>query len=263
MIGIGATLFKVPTMHGGAAFSPASLFSDGEEGFWYDPSDLSTLFKDDGTTPAVVDDVVGKVLDKSGNGNNLIQATSTKCPILRQSGSLYYLEFDGIDDNLRTENTIDFSGGDQMTICTGATKDVDGTMVIVEHTANIGSNNGTFRMAAISGDVWRYTSKGTVISNSTANNYTAPTTNVLTGLSDISADSAIIRVDGVQKNESTSNQGDGNYTNDRLNVGSRNTGFGLQLDGRIYGLLGRALVSSTVETVSLESYMAAKTGVSI
>ena len=45
MIGIGATLFKVPTMHRGAAFSPASLFSSGEEGAWYDPSDLSTLFQ--------------------------------------------------------------------------------------------------------------------------------------------------------------------------------------------------------------------------
>ena len=52
MIGVGATLFKVPTAYGPAPFSPASLFSNGEEGAWYDISDLTTLFEEDGTTPA-------------------------------------------------------------------------------------------------------------------------------------------------------------------------------------------------------------------
>lgn len=33
-------------------FSPADLFSAGEQGAWYDPSDFSTLFTDSaGTTP--------------------------------------------------------------------------------------------------------------------------------------------------------------------------------------------------------------------
>jgi hypothetical protein len=57
MIGIGATLFKRAFI--GSRFSPASLFSNGEEGGWYDPSDLSTLFEEDGTTPASVDGPVG------------------------------------------------------------------------------------------------------------------------------------------------------------------------------------------------------------
>src|SRR3712207_4298621 len=82
-----------------AAFSPLSLFAGGTQGAWYDPSDLSSMFQNsNGTTAAAVDSPVGKINDKSGNGNHATQSTSAARPILRQSGSLYYLEFDGVDD---------------------------------------------------------------------------------------------------------------------------------------------------------------------
>lgn len=49
-----------------AAFSPASLFAAGEEGVWYDPSDLTTLYQDHlGTIPAAYGQPVGLMLDKS------------------------------------------------------------------------------------------------------------------------------------------------------------------------------------------------------
>lgn len=65
-------------------FSPASLFSSGEQGVWYDPSDLSTLFQDAaGTIPVTaVEQPVGKILDKSGRGNHATQATTTSRPVL-------------------------------------------------------------------------------------------------------------------------------------------------------------------------------------
>ncbi|MEO9630954.1 MAG: hypothetical protein ABJG14_11000 [Sulfitobacter sp.] len=49
------------------AFSPASLFRDGSQGVWCDPSDLSTMFQDAaGTTPVTAPgDPVGLLLDKS------------------------------------------------------------------------------------------------------------------------------------------------------------------------------------------------------
>jgi hypothetical protein len=49
-----------------SAFLPSALFSSGEEGAWYDPSDLSTLFQDSaGTTPVTTaGDPVGLMLDK-------------------------------------------------------------------------------------------------------------------------------------------------------------------------------------------------------
>ena len=44
MIGIGATLFKRAVM-GSRGFSPSALFANGEEGGWYDPSDLTKVFQ--------------------------------------------------------------------------------------------------------------------------------------------------------------------------------------------------------------------------
>jgi hypothetical protein len=51
----------------GTAFSPASLFSAGEQGAWYDPSDFSTMFQNSaGTTPVTaVEQPVGLILDES------------------------------------------------------------------------------------------------------------------------------------------------------------------------------------------------------
>lgn len=46
--------------------TPAGLFASGEQGVWYDPSDLSTLYQDHlGTTPAAYGQPVGLMLDKS------------------------------------------------------------------------------------------------------------------------------------------------------------------------------------------------------
>lgn len=56
------------------------LFGAGQQGGWYDPSDLSTLFQDSaGTVPVTaMEQPVGRRLDLSGNGNHASQATTTK-----------------------------------------------------------------------------------------------------------------------------------------------------------------------------------------
>ena len=86
---------------------------------------------------------------------------------------------------------------------------------------------------------------------------------LLLALSDISDPSVIIRIDGVQKNSSTSSQGAGNYGSHVLNVGSRNNANGFQLDGRIYSLIVRGAASSANEIASTEAYVANKTGVTL
>ena len=90
------------------AWTPRALFAAGEDGFWLDPSDLSTLWQDtSGTTPAAVGDPVGRIDDKSGNGNNAIQGTAANRPILRQDADgAYYLEFDGSNDRLVVTNAM-------------------------------------------------------------------------------------------------------------------------------------------------------------
>lgn len=69
---------------GSPAFDPAMLFAAGEDGFWLDPSDLSTLWLDTaGTQPATAPgQAVARVDDKSGNGRNATQATLSRRPVL-------------------------------------------------------------------------------------------------------------------------------------------------------------------------------------
>lgn len=98
-LGLGLSLASAQLRNG---FTISSLFASGEQGAWYDPSDLTSLSQDSaGTVAAAVDSPVGRMMDKSGRGNHVTQATDGFRPILRQDAGLkYYLEFDGADDFL-------------------------------------------------------------------------------------------------------------------------------------------------------------------
>jgi hypothetical protein len=65
-------------------FSPLTLFTAGEQGYWLDPSDLSTMFQDTaGATPVTaVGQSVRRWLDKSGRGNHFTQSSTSNAPIL-------------------------------------------------------------------------------------------------------------------------------------------------------------------------------------
>ena len=131
-------------------FDPAPLFAAGEQGLWLDPSDLSTMFQDAaGTTPAVVGQPVGLVLDKSGRGNHASQATTAQKPILQQDGSgNYYLAFDGVDDSLSTA-AIDFTGTDEVTTIAAVRKNSDAADgVVVELSPLPNTNNGSYFLHA-------------------------------------------------------------------------------------------------------------------
>lgn len=81
-------------------WTPARLFANGEQGAWYDPSDLSTQFQDSsGTTAAALSLPVGLISDKSGRGNHASQATAPSRPTLVQP-TYYSLRADGVDDSL-------------------------------------------------------------------------------------------------------------------------------------------------------------------
>ena len=106
---------------GPLGFNPASLFANGEEGAWYDPSDLSTLFQDTaGATPAGVGDPVGLILDKSKgrnypaqffpdipiplfSANTAIQAALIENALIANSGVYYVSPSTGSDLNAGTE----------------------------------------------------------------------------------------------------------------------------------------------------------------
>ena len=55
-----------------------------DNGAWFDPSDMSTMYQDAaGTIPVTaVEQPVGKILDKSGNGNHATQSITASRPTL-------------------------------------------------------------------------------------------------------------------------------------------------------------------------------------
>jgi len=88
------------TVTGGYSSSPYALFAGGTEGVWYDPSDIDTLFQDSaGTTPVTTaGQPVGRMLDKSGNGNHATQATAAARPTYQTGPARATL--DKVDDRL-------------------------------------------------------------------------------------------------------------------------------------------------------------------
>jgi hypothetical protein len=70
---------------GETAFDITSLFAAGEQGAWYDPSDLSTLYAQRTgtlTTQSTVGSVVGTMLDKSGRNNHAAAPSDAARPLL-------------------------------------------------------------------------------------------------------------------------------------------------------------------------------------
>ena len=127
-VGIGRGVFEAPgaTVIGGKKPSfnleILKLFANGEQGFWYDPNDLSTMYQDAaGIVPVTAQgQPVGLIRDKSGRNNHAYQTVSASRPILRQNAitSAYYLEFDGVDDFMVTA-PLNLTGKKELTIHAG------------------------------------------------------------------------------------------------------------------------------------------------
>lgn len=246
-------------------FSPASLFSAGQIGGWYDPSDLNTLFQDSaGTTPVTAaGQPVGRILDKSGRGNHATQTTAGSRPLYQIDGTNRpYLSFDGVDDFLVTPTIT--PGTDKSQVFVGLRKLSDAaTGMVVETSTNFNSFSGAVAIQAPNGTLPRYsfTSRGTGIATAvTGNSYTAPITNVLTGIGEIATDTSILRVNGVQIVSSATDQGTGNYLAYPMYIGRR-AGTLLPFNGYLYGLIVRFGPNLDAGTISAtETWMNSKTG---
>jgi hypothetical protein len=177
------------------------------------------------------------------------------------TGFPYYLRFDGSDDSMAT-NTIT-PGIDKAQVFAGVRKLSDAAQAVVaEMSATIASNNGTFLLAAPddASATFAFDSKGTTQVDAIASSLTAPLTRVVTGIGDISGDTAIIRINGVQADQETSDQGTGNYLAYPLYIGRRNNAT-LPFNGRIYSLITRFGANLDVVTINnTEVYVSGKMG---
>lgn len=282
-------MIKTPlsTMIGGAFWTPCAtiigstsatlntiikaLFSVGEQGFAYDPNDLTTMWQDQAKLLPVTGEgqPVWHILDKSGNNNHAFATSSATRPILQRNVTTgaYYLAFDGADDFLVTNN-INFTATDKMSLFAGVRKLSDAaTNVIVELSTAYSSNTPgcfTLQAAATSANTFAFGSRGTVTPTNvvTPANYPPPISVVLSASASISNDTLDLRANGSYVVRNRQDQGAGNYGNYPLYIGRRG-GTSLPFNGHLYGLIGIGRLTTDAETLSLEKLIAKNTGVTL
>jgi hypothetical protein len=202
-------------------------------------------------------------------GASLVPTSQSNMPYQRVNtdtdyntiGFLPYLKFDGVDDSLST-NSINFTSTDKMSVFAGVRKLSDAARgMIVELSATSASNNGSFGMTApnAASATYAFESKGTSLTDAIGTPFAAPLTSVLCGLTEISTDSNILRVNGVQADSDAGDQGTGNYGDYSLYIGSRG-GTSLPFNGQIYSMIvvGRGLAA--IELSLTEACVNGKTG---
>jgi hypothetical protein len=178
--------------------------------------------------------------------------------------SLSYLSFDGTDDSMVT-SSIDFTATDKMSVFAGVRKLSDAARgIVAELTNSTATNNGAWLLSApeAASDTFAFASKGTAQATAIATGIAAPATRVLTGVGDIAGDSAIIRVNGTQAAQDTTDQGAGNYANAVLRIGRRG-GTSLPFNGQIYGMIIRGAATPLATIQQTETWLSAKTGVTL
>ena len=250
-----------------------SLFANNEQGFAYDPNDLTTLYQDAaGTIPVTAaGQPVGLMKDKSGRNNHAYQTVSASRPILQRNATTgaYYLAFDGVDDSLQTNN-IDFTATDEVSLFVGVRKLRDTvTAVVYELSAISESSRKSFVLFAPSGsgaNHYNFRSFGTLpnatVGTSTTQAFPAPNSAVLTAKGSISSDICTLNINSTVKVETSEDQGTGNYGNYPLYIGRRG-GTSVPFNGHIYGLIGIGRLTTDSETTALEKAIAKNTGVTL
>lgn len=266
-------------LFGRRRFSIAQLFANGEQGGWWDPSDFSTQFQDSaGTTPVTaVGQPVGRILDKSGRGNHLIQATTPARATLQQDANgFYYWATDGTDDYWQSAAAFNMSASDKVLIVAGVTKTTSKSgSFICETSANSSINAGAFGLDlngfAANGD-WPgagiYGSAGPAasIKDGAGVTFAAGTSAVIGAYMDAAGGATAATQIAISKNGVDLGTGavSGADTNGNLSaahtlyVGAR--AGSLHLQGRIYQLVIRGGVTSPALFAAAQRAVGAKMG---
>lgn len=258
-------------------FNPSSsLFAAGEKGVWFDASDLSTMFQDSaGTIPVTaVGQKVGKWLDKSGNGNHAVQATTANQPT-------YQIDNEGNPNVTFTRTTptqlvvasMDLSTTNKVTVCAGLNvTDQSGNAGAPVEFGDVGTGNGTFLIGAPSS-----TADHSIYLRGSTANIQARVANIvdgddiLTALLDISLGAGtrelqlIPRLNYVQIptanitwTPASGGTGPGvNFGTWPLYLGAR-SGLGTPYGGKIYQLIVRGAASTTAQVYQIEAFTDSK-----
>jgi len=268
-LGFGLGLQYSRLSGGGSGFTPSNLFSNGVRGAWYDPSDLSTLFQDAaGTTPVTTDgDPVGKMLDKSGNGNHAKQSVSGLRPIYRTDGTLHWLDGNGVDDFLITDAIAPIARDSTGIYFSMAAKSNQGTLRVSQYNASNSSRN--FSTSGVIGDNVSSYNAGTQLASSfeagkfaiVEFNRDNPHVFSFKWEGPNSYNKAQLNNETVIDSPETL-ASVGTFTSQPLEIFSINNG-NLLTEGRIYGIFVIGDVLTETKSNSLKEYMASKVGITL
>jgi hypothetical protein len=226
-------------------FSPLDLFTAGEQGYWLDPSDFSTMFQDTaGTTPVTaVGQTVARINDKSGRGNHFTQSSASLRPLLQVDGSgKYYLDFDGVDDEMESASIT--PGTNKLQVFAGVRKNSDASIgSITGNRTGATAPDGFFEMLApnaAGAATFAFEHKGTGTRRiASASGNAAPILAVLHGYSDLVGPLVGIRVNSATAVEVTTDPGGGDFAAGVCRIGRRGGGSAVRFTGRIYQLIVR------------------------
>lgn len=260
MAGLGLSIATIRTGSGG--FSPATLFANSEEGFWYEISDLSTVWEDSaGTIPASVDGVVGRITDKSGRGRHATQATTANKPTLRSGGGLYWLEWDGFDDGMATASYA-FAGAGPHSAAAGfrpATV-AAGSRFLIDADNSVGSRvSQVLLVSAATPTTVPFNTSGTTFSETSAT--ISNDTDVV--LSQVTNTTAVECFKNGASNGNTGVTGTLRTNSNTVFIGKRHSQASSYLSGRTYILLQLARAFTADERADIEAYCATKSGVTL
>jgi hypothetical protein len=170
-----------------------------------------------------------------------------------------YLSCDGADDHLIGQPNLDLSAGDKVTVWTGQRKLRDSASPPIVSSVASPTGSGYFVLYAPNLSVsYRFTNVGTVAANTGSGTFAAaPSTDVLTGIGDISGDIVTLRLDGAVRSTVNTDQGTGNYrSTSQFYIGRAATAY---YQGRIYSLIVRMAASTDTEITNTETYVNTKT----
>jgi hypothetical protein len=255
-----------------AGWTPAALFSGGQEGFWFAPSPTTCFTDTARTTAASVGQAVAGMTDLSGNGNHMTQGTVSRRPTLRQNGALYYLEFDAVDDVMETaaidltaENTVGISAafvGVDMTASQRTLVNQSGggfNAFTLRFPVGSPSNTLAVRLLGDSGGADYNTQLGgfgaTLDAICTVNGDMSGTT-TLRVLEDGGGTASVA--------SDATGAGAGEWSNGAIAMGARAGGVVTPFLGNVYGMIARfGSVFSAEEITQTEAYMGDLSGISL
>ena len=250
------------------------LFANGEQGFAYDPNDLTTLYQDaTGTIPVTAaGQPVGLMKDKSGRNNHASQTVSASRPILQRNATTgaYYLAFDGVDDFLviAKDNLKFLHDGTGSSVFIGytplsSTYHTLMTSGYLANTSNIGytlSQDDRSGSGAVLNIITNGSGTSTVVNNVGATGITNKP-RVVTTKNKVGTH--IIRHNALQILNNPTETGIASTAQSSQDLRIGNSAAGFPLTGHIYSLIGIGRLTTDTETLALEKAIAKATGVTL